>query len=103
MTDRVVVAVKADPPKIPMHFDLRIDGAPAVEETYLGPSLGNLGSMPFTQKASKPKLKSRGRPETRPEPPYFLVWLSESRYRGETAIQLDEETMKELRAIGYIQ
>lgn len=103
VTDRLTLAVKARPDNLPVNFDLAIDGVPAVGETYLGPSLGNLGHMPFTQKASKPNLKSRGVPEERPSPPYFLVWLSEGQYRGETAIEMNEETKKELRAIGYIQ
>jgi arylsulfatase A-like enzyme len=103
VTDRLTLAVKARPDNLPVNFDLAIDGVPAVGETYLGPSLGNLGHMPFTQKASKPNLKSRGVPEERPSPPYFLVWLSEGQYRGETAIEMNEETRKELRAIGYIQ
>jgi arylsulfatase A-like enzyme len=103
LTGSLTLAVKAGPENFPVHFHLEIEGRPAVEETYLGPDLGSLGRMPFTQRANKPKLKSRGIPENRPEPPYFLVWLTEGRYRGETAIELNEETRKELRAIGYIQ
>ena len=103
VADRATLAFKAEPSNISIHFDLSIDGVSAVENTYLGKSLGSLGRMPFTQRASKPKLKARGRPEERPSAPYFLVWLSEGRYRGETAIKLNKETQKELRAIGYIQ
>ena len=103
VTDRLTLAVKAGPDNMPVHFDLKIDGSPAAGKTYLGPSLANLGHMPFTQRANKPKLKSRGVPEERPSPPYFLIWLTESKYRGETAIEINDETKKELRAIGYIQ
>ncbi len=103
VVDGATLAVKANPDNIQIHFDLQIDGVPAARETYLGQSLACLERMPFTQRANKPKLKARGRPEDRPAPPYFLVWLTEGRYGGETAIDLSEETKKELRAIGYIQ
>ena len=103
LTGRLTLAVKAGPVDIPVHFDLKIDGEPAIDRAYIGPSLGSLGRMPFTQKASRPKIKSRGIPAERPAPPYFLVWLTEGRYRGQTAIEMNEETKRELRAIGYIQ
>jgi arylsulfatase len=103
VTNTLTIALKASPDNIPLHFEFAIDGEPAVNETYLGESLENLGTMPFTQRANKPNLKSEGKPERRPPPPYFLVWLSEGTYRGETAIELNEETRRELRAVGYIQ
>jgi hypothetical protein len=46
---------------------------------------------------------SMGRPDGRHEPPYILLWYEESRYKGDTSVSLDEETKKELRALGYIQ
>ena len=100
---RLTLAFKAGPDDFPVHFDLRIDGRPAAEATYLGPDLATLGQMPFTQRANKPRLKSRGAPDGRPPAPYFLVWLTEGKFRGETAIELNDETKRELRAIGYIQ
>lgn len=103
VADRATLAIKAIPDNIHIHFDLRIDGVPAARETYLGQSLECLERMPFTQRANKPKLKARGRPETRPAPPYLLVWLTEGRYSGETAIDMSEETKRELRALGYVQ
>lgn len=103
VTDRLTLAIKAGPDNVPIEFDLAFDGRPAPQQTYLGESLASLGRMPFTQRANKPRLKSRGVPLGRPDPPYFLVWLTQGRFRGETAIDINEETRKELRAIGYIQ
>ena len=103
VTDRLTLAVKAGPDNVPIEFDLAFDGKPAAQQTYLGESLDTLGRMPFTQRANKPRLKSRGVPVERPDPPYFLVWLTQGRFRGDTAIDINDETRRELRAIGYIQ
>jgi hypothetical protein len=99
----VTLAFKADPVQIPPEFDFRIDGEPALDRTYLGETLEKADAMPFTQKGRRAKVRSLAGPADRPEPPYFLVWYEESRYSGDTAIKLDEETKKELRALGYIQ
>jgi hypothetical protein len=32
-----------------------------------------------------------------------MVWLTQGRYWGKTAIDMHEDTKKELRSIGYIQ
>jgi arylsulfatase A-like enzyme len=103
VTERLTLAVKADPDNVPLEFDLAFDGKPAAQQTFLGESLASLGHMPFTQRANKPRLKARGVPVERPDPPYFLVWLTQGRYGGGTAIDMNEETRRELRAIGYIQ
>jgi hypothetical protein len=59
--------------------------------------------MPFTIKGTRSLAASPAKPSGNLTPPYILLWYNESRYRGETAIKLDEETTKELRALGYIQ
>jgi len=100
----MLLAFKASPPEIPLEFDLRIDGQPAPERTYLGASLERPPGMPFKQKAKRGKIKARGRPGRRPpETPYITVWLSESAFRGDTAVSLSDETKRELRSLGYIQ
>jgi arylsulfatase A-like enzyme len=103
MKGSATVAFKVEPSKIPLEFDLRIDGQPATGQTYLGRSMVQPGDMPFTQKGRRAKTTSEGRPAGELDPPYILVWFEESSYKGDTAIQLDEETKKELRSLGYIQ
>jgi len=101
---RMLLAFKATPGEIPLHFDLKIDGLSALASTYLGTSLEKPTEMPFTQKAKREKIKARGRPERRPpETPYIAVWVTENVFRGETALTLTDETRKELRSLGYIQ
>lgn len=101
---RMLLAFKATPGEIPLHFDLKIEGRPALGSTYLGTSLEKPAEMPFTQKAKREKIKARGRPERRPpETPYIAVWVTENVFRGETALTLTDETRRELRSLGYIQ
>ena len=96
------VAVQ-DLERIPVQFDLKIDGVRVGTTTYIGESAVQPGDMPFTIGAAKGRAKSAGRPRGDLTPPYVLMWYEEGRYRGETAIKLDEETTKELRSLGYIQ
>ena len=102
--DRMLLAFKATPDEIPVSFDLSIDGRPATESTYLGTGLHKPAEMPFAQKAKREKIKARGRPGSRPpESPYAAVWITESIFRGDTALNLTDETRRELRSLGYIQ
>jgi hypothetical protein len=99
----LTLAFKVHPSQCPVDFDFRIGGLSALEQTFLGESLTSAEEMPFSVKARRTKVKSPGRPDLRPEPPYIMVWYEESGYQGETRARLDEETKKELRALGYIQ
>jgi arylsulfatase A-like enzyme len=99
----LTLAVKIEPDRIPVTFDLAIDGRSAADRTFLGEALVNPDEMPFIQKRARRKTKSQGRPDGDLSTPHFLVWYSESRYQGDTAITLDEKTKKELKALGYIQ
>jgi arylsulfatase A-like enzyme len=99
----VTLAFKVYPPRFPVDFDFRIDGRSAGGNTYLGAAIEPADTLPFSVKTRRTKVKSPGRPESRPEHPYILVWYEESRYTGDTSIKLDEETKRELRALGYIQ
>jgi arylsulfatase A-like enzyme len=101
--ESALLAFKIYPERFPTTFHLKIDGRPATSTTFLGESVSPPGEMPFTIKAGRGRVKSPGKPTGDMAPPYILVWYSESQYRGETAIRLDEETKKELRALGYIQ
>jgi arylsulfatase A-like enzyme len=97
------LAFKVSPERIPVTFDFDIDGRSAISGTYLGESVVPPDEMPFTIRGTRGRAKSAAKPGGTLTPPYILVWYSESRYTGETAIKLDEETKKELRALGYIQ
>lgn len=99
----LTLALKIEPRRIPLTFDLRIDGKPAIGETYLGEALANPGEMPFRRRASGKILRSERQPRGRALPPYFLVWHTEPEYKGDAAVKLDGPTMRELRALGYIQ
>jgi arylsulfatase A-like enzyme len=101
---RMLLAFKATPAEIPLEFDLKIDGQPALASTYLGASLESPTEMPFRQRPKRDNIKARGKPARRPpESPYIAVWVSENVFRGETALDLSEETRRELRSLGYIQ
>jgi hypothetical protein len=99
----ITLAFKVGPDLMPLKLDLRIDGKPATDKVFLGQSLVHPETMPFTQMPRRAKGRSGGIPTQRPSPPYILVWHTESPYAGDTALQLDDQTKKELRALGYVQ
>jgi arylsulfatase A-like enzyme len=102
LTGKLTLAFKADPRRVPLTFDLTIDGQPATDRTFLGESLAQAGEMPFTQKRAR-QAESEGTPTGRPDTPYFLVWHTGSAFQDEKPVRLDEEIKQELRALGYIQ
>lgn len=99
----LTLAFKIDPVRIPLEFHVEIDGRPAPEGTRLGDSLACPEEMPFKVTPRRGRVKCQGRPPGTPESPYALVWLAERSYKGDTTVELDEQTKKELRALGYIQ
>ena len=99
----ITLAFKVGPDIMPLKLDLRIDGKPATDKVFLGQSLVHPETMPFTQIPRRAKGRSQGVPTQRPSPPYILVWHTENPYAGDTAFQLDDQTKKELRALGYVQ
>jgi hypothetical protein len=101
----VVLAFKLMQSKAPVEFDLKIDGRSAISNTFIGKELLQPMMMPFTEKAPPPESEttSLGSPAGRPDGPYCLIWLHRSQYQEEADITLDEETKRELRALGYIQ
>jgi arylsulfatase A-like enzyme len=99
----LTLAFRAHPPNVPVAFDFKIDGRSAPGRAFLGQNLQPAEEMPVTIKAKRAKVKSPQRPELRSDPPYLLVWYEESLYRGDTTFDLDEETKRELRSLGYIQ
>jgi arylsulfatase A-like enzyme len=101
---RLTVAFKAEVPKgMPITFDLRLDGKPAVEETFIGRRLTHPPHMPFAERGRRARAESGAGPADRPRPPYYRVWYSEPTYKGEVKAKLDETTKQDLRALGYIQ
>jgi hypothetical protein len=105
VTDPLILAFKLKQKKAPAEFDLRIDGEPAIMTTFIGDATARPMTIPFTEKApdAEGDAGRLGKPERRPEGPYFLLWLERSQYDEETTIELDEETKRELRSLGYIQ
>jgi hypothetical protein len=81
----------------------KIDGRAATERTFMGSALRRPVTMPFTDRDSPDDGSGKAEPDGRPRPPYFLVWLSKAGFEGESAMDLDDETEKELRSLGYIQ
>ncbi len=103
LSGSLVLAFKVYPERFPVQFDLSIDGRSALKSTYIGETLEAPDAMPFTLKGKRARARSAGRPSGDLTPPYILVWYEESSYQGDTSITLDDETKKELRALGYIQ
>lgn len=91
------------PRDIAAGFDIRIDGNPAIAETFIGESLKNPDQVPFTVNARRARAESSSGPAARPEPPYVLIWHVEGRYGSDVPSNLSEGVKKELRALGYIQ
>jgi hypothetical protein len=94
---------QSSPTRYPVTFDLRIDGNPATEITFLGAELARPDGMPFVQTPGKPTCKSRGEPSTRPQPPHLIIWLSGARYEEEAGAALSDNTKRQLRALGYLE
>jgi|GEM_PF-3942765 len=94
---------QSSPTRYPVTFDLRIDGKPATEVTFLGSELVRPDGMPFVQTPGKPTCKSRGEPPTRPHLPYLTIWLSGARYEEEAGARLNDSTKRQLRALGYLE
>jgi hypothetical protein len=99
----LTLAFRAHPPNIPVAFDFKIGGRSAPGRAFLGENLQPAEELPVTVKAKRARVKSPRRPELRSDPPYLLVWYEESLYGGDTTFDLDEETKRELRSLGYIQ
>lgn len=99
----LLLAFKIYPERFPVKFEFGIDGRSGAATTYLGEALESPDAMPFTIGARRGRVLSKRRPRISSEPPYILLWYEKSRYEGDTSISLDEETKKELRALGYIQ
>jgi arylsulfatase A-like enzyme len=103
LTDELTLAFETERKLGPLMFDLKLDGSPAAEHTYLGQSLDRPGEMPFRMASNRRKVHADKMPARRPSPPYFLVWYTESTYRTDATARITSATRKELRALGYIQ
>jgi hypothetical protein len=102
--DRVELAFTVQgPPHVPVILDIRIDGDNASDKTFIGETLRNPRQMPFKAGRRRGTVDSRAGPPTRPQPPYCVVWHSEPQYTGDTAMKLNDQTRRELKALGYIQ
>jgi arylsulfatase A-like enzyme len=101
--DPLTLAFKLKRKDAPVEFDFKIDGQRVAQQTFIGKALSMPVTMPFTDWDSVDDGDSKAEPDMRPKPPYFLVWLSKAGFESETAMELDEETEKELRSLGYIQ
>jgi hypothetical protein len=101
--DPLILAVKTEKRKASVVFDIRIDGKPATDCTFVGASLSHPISMPFTEQPSGHSAAGRVRAADKPTPPYCLIWLDRSSHEEEAAIELDDDTRRDLRSLGYIQ
>jgi arylsulfatase A-like enzyme len=98
----MTIAFKVGPKRVPVSFDLGIDGESALDITRVGENLSAPEEMPVTLKATRRGI-SKGTPPSRPEPPYILVWHAGFEYGTDTPVELGEDTKRKLRALGYIQ
>ncbi len=98
----MTIAFKATPRMVPVKFDFRIDGQPAKNVTYLGEGLAAPDSMPFKQKGGR-FVSSEGIPQSRPQPPYILVWHAGTGFEPGERVELGDDTKQQLKALGYIQ
>ena len=101
--ETITVAFKLNHTDAAIDFDFRMDGIPATANTFVGHDLLKPVTMPFTEQDETTHDMDRAQPGTRPDPPYFLVWLAKTRYGADIAIDLDEQTKQELRSLGYVQ
>jgi hypothetical protein len=99
----VTLAFKLNRPDVPVQFDFSIDGLPATGQTYIGESLLQPVTMPFTEQKPDKERRHTGTLGRRPNPPYLLVWHYDPGYQEDLEVDLDEETREELRSLGYVQ
>jgi hypothetical protein len=101
---RVTMGFKIHMPRdIPTGFNIRIDGEPEAEATFIGEALRKPKQVPFEVHARRARAESPSGPPERPDPPYVLLWHVEGRYGSDVPSDLSEDVKKELRALGYIQ
>jgi arylsulfatase A-like enzyme len=98
----VTLAFKIAPDMVPVRFDFEIDGDAAREVTYMGEHLASPQTMPFSENAGR-SSKAGGAPPERPEPPYILLWRSSTGFEPGDQVELGEDTLRQLKALGYIQ
>jgi arylsulfatase A-like enzyme len=91
------------PPGMTVEFDLRIDGEPAPERTFLGESFKSPQTMPFSRRKLRAKTKAASGPAGRPDAPYFVVWHSSGGHGPVLSADLGDDLKADLRALGYIQ
>jgi hypothetical protein len=89
--------------KSPVQFDLYIDGEPASSRTFIGKSMERPLTMPFLESMENLEAPAIGRPLREPDGPYFHVWVRPTPYSEDSGIDLDEETTRELKSVGYLQ
>jgi arylsulfatase A-like enzyme len=100
----VTLAFTAEaPPGLPVIFDIRIDREHIPEKVFIGGALSNPKRFPVALRRRRCTTPETRGPSPRPPLPYVLIWHTEPRYKGDTAIKLNEQTRRELKALGYIQ
>jgi arylsulfatase A-like enzyme len=97
-----ILAFTKNPMKTVVSFDFFIDGRPADDITYVGEGMSHPAGMPFEAGGAGRGLSARGKPDSHPDPPYILVWQSPLEYRVARPAALSDETLQELRSLGYI-
>jgi hypothetical protein len=87
----------------PVEIGIRIDGASYLERVHIGRDLTSPAEMPFIFRRQRVRVRSSERPAGEVDPPYAIVWFEENKYGEEVRARHDEQTLKEFRALGYVQ
>jgi arylsulfatase A-like enzyme len=103
ISERLTLAFQVEHEDFPVTFDLSIDGIRSRDRVFLGDSLSTPETLPFSQKPNRRVVRASRRPGAAPDPPYFHIWHSSSRYVSRARAQLSPRTRRELRSLGYIQ
>jgi arylsulfatase A-like enzyme len=103
LEDEFILALKVDPPRTAVEFNILMDGEEADGMTYVGESMSSPDNMPFEVRGGRAGRGALGKPASHPAAPCFLVWHSGRDYHGGEAAKLDRDVAEELRSLGYIQ
>ena len=104
VSDPVMLTFTATaPPGLAVSFDFRIDGRSEPERIFFGESLSPADETPLALRRRSCLVRQPAGPAGRPSPPYGLIWHTPPSHRGDTTIELNEQTKRELKALGYIQ
>jgi hypothetical protein len=103
LDESFILAFKVKPARAMVEFDLRLDGKPATDITYVGKAMAHPEEMPFERRGGRMGRDARDKPLSHPGAPCFLVWHAGKDPQGRRPAKLDRDVKQELRSLGYIQ